>query len=303
MQLKADRLVSGILSNRLVLKFTRTANFPLFVPKRLLPILLDPTLDVSIDRVKFKIFDPTYCHHKWVYSEGGYEYPVTKHILANISKGDVFVDVGAFYGYYTLFVAKALAGSGKVYSFEPNREYYDIVDRNLKLNNVNHGVDLHNIALSDRRETVTMESSWLDQSAMYKWRGPLKRKMRVVDGESIVGESKVDTISFDEFSDKNDVSPNFVKIDVDGAEGKVLEGMKRTLKKVTHLYCEVHAPQVGIIGGHTVESVAKILLDSGMKAYEFKNYRRKDGEIGERGELEELYNRKISASIMIYATR
>lgn len=297
--MKTDKLVSGFLSSRLGLKVSRYVRFPRLIPKRLLPILLNPTLDVVVDRVRFKIFDPTYCHHKVVHAEGGYEYPVTKHILANISKGDVFIDVGAFYGYYTLFVARALAGSGHIFSFEPNKEYFDIVDKNLQINDISNGVHLHNIALSNRRGTVIMGSSESDQNDMNKWRGPLKRQMKIVDDEQALGMKGIETISFDEFADRNDISPDFIKIDVHGAEGRVLEGMKKTLekKKVKHLYCEVHPPQIGIIGGYTVEDVANLIRDSGMEVSEFKNYRQR------KGEIVDLERTEISECIMLYAKR
>ena len=144
-----------------------------------------------------------------------------------------------------------------------------------------------------------MGSSLKDQNDMYKWRGPLKRQMKIVEDGQSLGMNGIEAISFDEFADRNDLSPDFIKIDVHGAEGKVLEGMKRTLKKkmVMHLYCEVHPPQIGIIGGYSVKDVANLIRDSGMDVYEFKNYRQRNGEIVE------LERDEISECIMLYAKR
>ncbi len=144
-----------------------------------------------------------------------------------------------------------------------------------------------------------MRSSLSDQNDMNKWRGPLKRQMRVVDDDQAGGMDGVESISFDEFADRNDLSPDFIKIDVHGAEGKVLEGMKKTLKKtnVKHLYCEVHPPQIGIIGGYSVKDIANLIRDSGMEVSEFKNYRQKNGEIVD------LTRDEISECIMLYANR
>lgn len=75
--------------------------------------------------------------------------------------------------------------------------------------------------------------------------------------------------------------------------------MKKTLEKKTikHLYCEVHPPRVGIIGGYSVKDVANLICDSGMEVSEFKNYRQNNGEIVD------LERDEISECIMLYAMR
>jgi FkbM family methyltransferase len=72
---------------------------------------------------------------------------ITKAMLYkfNEKKIDTFIDIGANIGYYTLlFASKNI----KTYSFEPNLENYNILTRNLKINNFNKSL-AYNLGLSD----------------------------------------------------------------------------------------------------------------------------------------------------------
>ena len=66
-----------------------------------------------------------------------------------IAPGDVVVDAGANLGIYTVGAAKLVSGGGRVLAFEPGRESFFLLERNIKLNLPNH-VRCFRAALSER---------------------------------------------------------------------------------------------------------------------------------------------------------
>ena len=194
-----------------------------------------------------------------------YEHSVIMH-LKNVRKdfeSPIFLDVGAHYGYYTVFMSKLGGPSGKVLSFEPNTEYFKILSTNVNINKLQN-VILYRVALSDQKGRATFETS---------------RRIRTIRtlGVSINHPDKsVSTITFDELAQTTKVSPDIVKIDVHGAEGNVITGMKRTLKKnISHLYCELHD---NMIEGYTARNIVDTLQDAGLETFEFRGFRTQKGK-------------------------
>jgi len=65
----------------------------------------------------------------------GLREPQTECLLKTlIRSGDRVLEGGACYGYFTMMLSQ-LVGDGHVYAYEPDRKYYDLVERNVKINN------------------------------------------------------------------------------------------------------------------------------------------------------------------------
>lgn len=135
-----------------------------------------------------------------------------------VDEDTVFADVGAYRGIYSFLASSKGATS---YCFEITKDNYSEIEKTIE---ENPGLD------------VTAE-----RKAVWSKVGSVK----VPDsgtGQSKVGEgkSKVDSVSLDEYF-KDRTYPDVVKIDVEGAEGQVLEGAKDLLEK-SHptLFIEFH---------------------------------------------------------------
>jgi hypothetical protein len=82
----------------------------------------------------------------------------------------------------------------------------------------------------------------------------------------------IKAITFDELNNQEDIRPEIVKIDVHGAEGKVLYGMKTALKEaVKYLFIEIHAAH--LLVDYSYKEILDILLDSGFKLFEMDKFR------------------------------
>ena len=138
-----------------------------------------------------------------------------------VQPGMVVVDVGANVGIYTLFAARLLEGRGKVHSFEPTPRTCRILRNNIQVNGFLESgiIELHESAVSDDYGYARL--------AMFPEDSSHNTLFWSVDG---VEEITVPTISLDQAL-KSESHVDVVKIDAEGAERKIVHGMRETVLK------------------------------------------------------------------------
>lgn len=146
---------------------------------------------------------------------GEYETELVKNL---VKPGMVVVDVGANIGYFTVIFAKLAGNAGKVYAFEPDPYNYDLLSRNIKLNNLSNVVLIPR-ALSDRAGKIKL---FLDKTNL----GNMSFASQNISDDG--GEIEVETITLDDYLGGQNA--DLIKIDVQGAEGLVLSGAGKTLE-------------------------------------------------------------------------
>lgn len=157
------------------------------------------------------------------------ERPVFLDLLSELDDGDVFFDVGARSGIYSGLAATTI-DDGTVVSFEPNErtlaEYRtEMAELDLRSEN-----ETLNIALSDTDGSIDFypESNAIGVDQADSGAEPLTVTQR--RGDELVADGTIPV-------------PDVLKIDVDGAEIRVLEGLRETLSETSCLlYMEVHTP-------------------------------------------------------------
>ena len=165
-------------------------------------------------------------------------------LASNIIKlGDTVYDIGGHAGYMSLLFSVLVGEGGRVVTFEPSPVNYARVCANIDANRRSN-VTVVNAAVSDH-EGVAFLQEHGSMSAL------------VSDGDENGGASKVRTIRLDDFVYGDDNPPPiFVKIDVEGRAGAVLEGMRQLLgSRRPTIICELHNP-------HEEEHVTQILTAS-----------------------------------------
>ncbi len=157
----------------------------------------------------------------------GAEPGVHKVLHEKCKEGDTFVDVGAYSGYYSLWVYERVGEIGRVVAFEPNPESFKVLQRNIERNK--YDIIAENVALSDQ-----------EGYADFTLRNSMSRFTKI--GGTPIGEAiKVRTTTFDNYRKLTNIIPNFIKIDVEGAEYSVLKGMEETLQIYNpSLLIEIH---------------------------------------------------------------
>lgn len=155
---------------------------------------------------------------------------VTQYIINNLKKDNVFIDVGANIGFFTLMASNLAGNNGKVYAFEPIPSTYEYLKTNVsKKSNVNiYQIGIHN---------KTGFCEILDfgiYNNFYNSLGELKKltsQLSDLSGDVGVSKYMVNTITLDEFCIQNDVVPDLIKLDTEDTEDLILSTSLETIKK------------------------------------------------------------------------
>jgi FkbM family methyltransferase len=154
---------------------------------------------------------------------GRYEPELVKFVLRELQPGDVFVDVGAHIGSYSLPAARRVGRTGRVIAFEPDPDTASVLARNRKANGIT-SLTIASVGLGSHRSTTSLRGS---ESEAYL---PEDAGVRTIHGKGpIVGE--VDIVPFDDWATQNSIGRiDVIKIDVEGNEYAVLTGMLGSLQ-------------------------------------------------------------------------
>jgi FkbM family methyltransferase len=141
---------------------------------------------------------------------GLFEPNLTYFISSILKPGDVFIDVGANIGYFTVLAAKCIGTSGKVYAIEASPSTYELLVTNLRLNELKN-VAAINMAVADKKCHVRIQSN--------DTRNIGANSVHIIASaavDSVVGRPLEDIVAPDLGRAR------FIKIDVEGAENLIL---------------------------------------------------------------------------------
>lgn len=142
-----------------------------------------------------------------------------------LTPGMVVIDVGANIGYFSLLAATLVGSDGRVHAFEPDPVNCGLLRKNVRINRAAN-VKVVQAALSNNDEPVHL---FLDS------RNKGDHRIWEPTGESRTSIT-VKCMTLDHYLRETSTTPKFIKIDVQGAEGRVLEGMKETLAETAPMY-------------------------------------------------------------------
>jgi FkbM family methyltransferase len=152
-----------------------------------------------------------------VWISGRVEDDVQETIQRLLPVGGCFVDVGASVGFFSLLAARIVGANGSVVAFEPQPEAARSARRNIALNGFDNATVV-DAAVSSRDGVVTLED--VDKATAHVARA---------DRPSRTGR-EVSSMTLDQFLlGRPEFEPDLVKIDVEGHELEVLEGMRESL--------------------------------------------------------------------------
>ena len=155
-------------------------------------------------------------------TEGVYEKYETKLVQELIKPGMIVLDIGANIGYYTLIAARLVGSKGIVYAFEPEANNYGLLVKNIEKNGILNVISIQK-AISNKCEKKELFlakdgalASLSEDNTLIQKKGSEEVEAVTLDDyfENIIGNNKVD----------------FIKLDVQGAEGLVVEGAKEILE-------------------------------------------------------------------------
>jgi FkbM family methyltransferase len=180
-----------------------------------------------------------------------YEPEVSTALKSRLGLGDYFIDVGASIGYFTLLAARAVGAGGKVVAFEPGPQNQSMLLLNIATDGL-APVEVWPFALSDRKEILAY-SRLASNGAVAPLAGP----------QSLTTGDLVQAIPMDELLagyPRIDV----IKIDVEGAEGRVLRGGEKVIRRFQPtLFFEFTPSALEEVSGTTGDELLAFLEDLG----------------------------------------
>jgi FkbM family methyltransferase len=146
----------------------------------------------------------------------------------HVQPGDVFLDIGANIGIYTLVAAQQVGRRGIVYAFEPHIVNFQTLLRNIEANHFQDRVQSFSCALHEHSGMLDFNYCSLEPGSSASQLGATK------DGEdqefTPVARELKHASAIDDLVDEGVIRPpTHVKIDVDGNEMLILRGMRRLL--------------------------------------------------------------------------
>ena len=186
-------------------------------------------------------------HVSHAHIRGTYELETQKAIAEALRPGMVCYDLGASIGYLTLLMART---ASRVYAFEPAPHAQNVLTAHIRENGLQDRVELIPTVVADRPLKVRFS---LSRSAYGS---------RIVEANRDCEHIEVTATTLDTFVETHE-PPDFIKIDVEGAESAVLEGGRRVLERRPIICVEIHSHEQAL-------KVSQILSEYGYTLSQIK---------------------------------
>lgn len=215
---------------------------------------LGGTMDVRVGDETVSFGLSTRMEYRRARDLGG-ERAVIAALLDDLDGTETVWDVGAGVGTYTCFVANALT-SGHVVGFEPEATNRARLYANLAANAPDERWTVLPVALADRDGRCGLSSEFVEAGGGHHY-------LSTTGSDALVRTRRGASLVEDGFD-----APDVLKIDVQGAEKSVLDGMEPLLDAVESIYLEVHREKCTRYGT-TVEALEASLRDAGFSLTDF----------------------------------
>ena len=173
--------------------------------------------------------------------------------LETSSHGTTALDVGANIGAYSILLGQWAGPSGRVFAFEPAPEPFDGLTRHIALNGLTNTV--HPIPMAVGAEVATAQ-------LLVAGTGGESRLASADDGGAMIN---VPVTTIDAFCAERGLSPDFIKVDVEGFELAVLKGARDTIRRRGRdlaLFVEMHPSVWPMLGLSKDDILAELAAQS-----------------------------------------
>jgi FkbM family methyltransferase len=146
-------------------------------------------------------------------------------LVSSIGEGQTAMDIGAHKAGYTYWMIKQIKNTGMVYAFEPQMNLYNYISRIKNICRWDN-VKIENLALSDEIKTTTL---FIPHSKPGQKSSPGATIVENNDNLFTGSTEKVKTETLDSYCNRYKIKPDFLKIDAEGNELRILRGGINTL--------------------------------------------------------------------------
>lgn len=166
--------------------------------------------------------------HPYFMNHGQCEPDLQSYLKSTLQSGDTFIDVGANFGFHTLLASKLVGKKGKVIAFEPSPSNLEILQYHSRVNFANN-VSIISKAVGDVANTLV-------PFVLVDGGKHASNSLTIADDVPYISAdqkqiTEVPLTTIDKTCSEQNLVPDVIKIDVEGAELLVLKGAKNTIEK------------------------------------------------------------------------
>jgi len=170
-----------------------------------------------------------------------HEADITSFVYDNLKKGDIFIDVGAHCGLYTILASKKVGSKGRVISIEPNPENLNLLNMNIQKNNLRN-VTIISKAVGEYETRINL--FYRSEATALTSHQEGTKSNKCIEVETVTLDDVVEQLKIN--------SIKMIKIDTEGYDEHVLRSGKRVLRKTKYLIVESNS-----------STIKRILIDNG----------------------------------------
>jgi FkbM family methyltransferase len=173
-----------------------------------------------------------------------------------LKPGSTFVDIGANIGYFSLMASRLVGEKGMVFSFEPSRRALEILLKHIRINRCSNIVVI-STGIGEQNSLGHLRLATPNNIGASSFREKL----------SAVGEELTAVVSLDKLFDGMEITPDLIKIDVEGYELHALRGMTQLLRRCSPtVICEVTEDFLSDLGASATQ-ICDLVEGLGYRAY------------------------------------
>lgn len=173
------------------------------------------------------------------------DYEESMFLIDNLKKDDLFIDVGANLGHYSL-LASGICKANSI-AFEPITKTYNKLIKNIELNNLSSKIHVFKYGVGEEDGILNFTTNKTVMNGVTDKEGENVTQVKVVTLDSVLKTKE----------------PVFIKMDVEGFEYKALKGATETLRKPSLKYLMVEFNDSGNKYGFKDQDVYEIITNFG----------------------------------------
>jgi len=167
-----------------------------------------------------------------------------KFLESIVKEGMNVIDIGANVGITTVTAARKIRRGGKLYSFEPVPEYFNVLKDNVSSNGLGN-VEVYELAVTDKAGRAPFYQKGLSSGIVFG-EGAKKFEVSTTSIDRFLSEEKIERI-------------DLINMDCEGSELLVLKGAQKTLwENKVKIFCEIHHDFLKQLG-QSVEELVQYL--------------------------------------------
>lgn len=188
-------------------------------------------------------------------------------LLKNIDTPLTIFDVGCNKGFYTEYLLNTIGKNHNLYLFDPSERFYNIVSEKFKTFD---NIHIKNVGISDLNEQDINFYELISDNDNVEGMSSLNN--RNVFSRYDYSVNKINTINLDTFiTEQNIDNIDFIKIDTEGQELKILNGLKDSFDKKIINLMQIEYGDCAIENGYDLNDILSFINQYHYKLYIYNN--------------------------------